>query len=487
MMSGENFLNLLIITSEDEYKEFFLNLLNSTDLKWSTSIFCKTQHEAEVEFLKTEPNFIVIFLNKSSSNLLEIESWLNNLNIEIPSLILYVNNLSIDKKQNIDYYELSKITPELLSKTITSALEKQRLLLQLESSEEKWLYFNSLSHDIVWEWNIGNNIIQYNSIAFAKFFGKDINKGIMLFDNWIDLVDPVDREKVKELFATIIPDPNQITFELDYRMNVNGILVFVNEKGYIKRSKRGVAISAIGILQNLTQKVKGEKEIKRLSHIAEETLNGVLITNADGLITWCNKSFTELSGYNLEEVYGKKPGDVLQGDETSKIAIRFMSGKLKRQKSFKCDLLNYKKSGEKYWVRIFCQPQFDDNGNIDSYFSIIADISLERDSHQKLLDNEKKYRSLIEHSKDGLSIISNNPTRVDILAGRNILGYSNDDYNNSLPESYIHPDDVELVNSAFMDIISDPSKSESREYRAYKKEVGYIWIESTFHNMLNVP
>ena len=68
MMSGENFLNLLIITSEDEYKEFFLNLLNSTDLKWSTSIFCKTQHEAEVEFLKTEPNFIVIFLNKIFSN-----------------------------------------------------------------------------------------------------------------------------------------------------------------------------------------------------------------------------------------------------------------------------------------------------------------------------------------------------------------------------------------------------------------------------------
>ncbi|MEO5967161.1 MAG: PAS domain S-box protein, partial [Ferruginibacter sp.] len=98
-----------------------------------------------------------------------------------------------------------------------------------------------------------------------------------------------------------------------------------------------------------------------------------------------------------------------------------------------------------------------------------------------------KYRSLIEHSKDGLAIILNNPTRVDILAGKNILGYSNDDYNNYLPESYIHPDDVELINSAFMDIINDPSKSESREYRAYKKEVGYIWIESTFHNMLNVP
>ncbi len=487
MMSGENLLNILILTSSVENNKLFLHLLSSTGLKNSKTIFCNNFPEAEVELMKSEFNFVVFFSDDSSFNPSKIESWVKTVKIEIPSLILYSGKSKSNNKKNIDYYEISKFTAELLEKIISSALEKQEILLQLESKEEKWSYFNSLSNDIVWEWELEDHSIKYSVSAFSKIFGKDMNKGRMPYSVWLDFVAAEDRERVKNFFTEIIHDPNKMVFELDYKMKVNGKLAFLNEKGYIKRDKKGVAQSAIGVLQNITQKITGEKEIKRLSHIAEETLNGVLLTDADGHITWCNKSFIELSGYNLEEVYGKKPGNVLQGPETSKIAIRFMSGKLKKSKSFKCDLLNYKKSGEKYWVRIFCQPQFDDNGKLDSYFSILADISFEREAHQKLLDNEKKYRALIEYSKDGLSIISSNPRTVDILAGKDILGYSNEDYYNSPPESYIHPDDINLVNSAFFDIMHDPSKSESREYRAYKKEVGYIWIESTFHNMLNVP
>lgn len=485
-MNGENVLKFLILADELDNKKLFQQLISLTDLKNSKFTFCSDFKNAEHK-LKLPVDYLIIFSNSSSISLQNIEKWIKSYEIEIPCLILSPNLRKNKTLLNVEYYNLSKINPELLSKIIYSALEKQKLSLQIKNNEEKWLYLNSISSDIIWEWDIEKGIIKYNSGAWIKTFEKDYNNGKMLFSEWIKFIDISDRGKVNRFFKENINDINCSIFNVDYKMNVHGKIAFLNERGYICRNSKGVAVSSIGISKNITQNVTVEREVRRLSIIAEETFNGVLITDAKGIITWSNKSFSKLTGYNPKEILGKKPGNFLQGEETSKVSINFMSRKIKAGKSFKCDVINYKKSGDKYWVRIFCQPQFDEDGKLESFFSTHADISSEKEAHQLVLDNEKKYRSLIEYSKDGLSIISADSKGVDIIAGRNILGYSNEDYNRQSSDKYIHPEDLISVQSAFYDIMKDPSKSESREYRAYKKGVGYIWIESTFHNMLNVP
>lgn len=487
MMSGENVLKILILAEDVNMSKLTRQLIKTSKLKDSNLTFCNDFIRAKEEFLKLESDFFIFIPNHSAINLLEFENWINKFEIETPGLILSHNLSNNESRNNIEYYNLSNINSDFLEKIVFSALEKQKLNKQILKSEEKWQYINSLSSDMIWEWDISNNNVKYNVTGWQSIFENDFNNGKMLYTDWIKLIDKSDRQRLDIFFEELISDIGRNVFTVDYKLNVNGKIAFLNEKGYIKRDKDGVAEMIIGISQNITQKLIVEREVKRLSHIAEETLNGVLITDSKGFIIWSNKSFTTLSGFTSEEVLGKKPGSFLQGAGTSKVAIRFMSRKIKSGKSFKCDLINYKKSGEEYWVRIFCQPQFDENGNLESFFSTLADVSSEKEAHQKLLDNEKKYRSLIEYGKDGLSIISQDSKSVDVLAGRNILGYTNEDYNSVTTDKYIHPDDIQLVQSAFYDIMKDPSKSESREYRAYKKGVGYIWIESTFHNMLNVP
>lgn len=110
-----------------------------------------------------------------------------------------------------------------------------------------------------------------------------------------------------------------------------------------------------------------------------------------------------------------------------------------------------------------------------------------RDAHEKIKENEFKYRNLIKYSKMGLSVIYPQTQVVDILAGKEILGYSNEEYNKDINNRYIHPADIQKVREAYFAIVNDPEKTESLQYRAYKKNVGYIWIESTFLNMLNIP
>ncbi|WP_232380296.1 PAS domain-containing protein [Alteromonas macleodii] len=49
-----------------------------------------------------------------------------------------------------------------------------------------------------------------------------------------------------------------------------------------------------------------------LSLVANETDNAVIISNADGLIEYVNNGFFRLTGWEIGEVKGKKPGSFLQ-------------------------------------------------------------------------------------------------------------------------------------------------------------------------------
>ena len=69
-------------------------------------------------------------------------------------------------------------------------------------------------------------------------------------------------------------------------------------------------------LKDVTEEVERRNEFRMLSMVANETDNAVIITTPDRKIVYVNRGFTQLTGYSLDEVVGKNPGDFLQGPHT---------------------------------------------------------------------------------------------------------------------------------------------------------------------------
>ncbi|MFN2430340.1 MAG: PAS domain-containing protein, partial [Cryomorphaceae bacterium] len=88
-----------------------------------------------------------------------------------------------------------------------------------------------------------------------------------------------------------------------------------------------------------------QDELQKLSLIATQTNNGVIITDVKGRITFVNNAFERLTGYNEKDVLGKKPGDFLQGENSDPKAIELMSKRIKARKGFNVEILNYTKTG----------------------------------------------------------------------------------------------------------------------------------------------
>ncbi|QYS92051.1 PAS domain-containing protein [Flavobacterium covae] len=152
---------------------------------------------------------------------------------------------------------------------------------------------------------------------------------------------------------------------------------------------------------------KIKKNFQVLSSIAKVNLNAVIICDKEGKIEWVNESFEKVTGYNNQEVIGKKPGAFLQGEETNKETIAYLKKQLSRGEPFNCEILNYTKDKTKYWVRIHGQALKNDNGQIIKYFAIEEDISNEKSYQDALKYEKEKYSSIIANMNLGLLEVDN--------------------------------------------------------------------------------
>lgn len=126
---------------------------------------------------------------------------------------------------------------------------------------------------------------------------------------------------------------------------------------------------------NLILQDRQEEQLVLLSLIAEKNINSVIICDSQGNIEWVNNSFIAMSEFSFEELVGKKPGHILQGKESSFEQINYLRTQIRNGLPFKCELINYKKSGEKYWVKIQGQALYSKEGKILKYFAIQEDIT----------------------------------------------------------------------------------------------------------------
>lgn len=88
----------------------------------------------------------------------------------------------------------------------------------------------------------------------------------------------------------------------------------------------------------------------------------LVATDAGGRIEWVNPAFTALCGYTLEELKGRKPGQLLQGAETDPAAVARIRTAVRDRQPCRETLINYHKDGTRYGADIRIAPVLDDDG-----------------------------------------------------------------------------------------------------------------------------
>ncbi|MEA2100372.1 MAG: PAS domain-containing protein [Campylobacterota bacterium] len=122
-------------------------------------------------------------------------------------------------------------------------------------------------------------------------------------------------------------------------------------------------------------------------------------TNLDGIITYANETFCEISGYEEEELIGKSHNIVRHPDMPS-TAFADLWETIQNKKQWIGVVKNLRKDKGFYWVKAIVSGVYK-NGELIEYKSLRTPISYEEKlNHQKLYDkmraeNGEKIRKVI--------------------------------------------------------------------------------------------
>lgn len=111
--------------------------------------------------------------------------------------------------------------------------------------------------------------------------------------------------------------------------------------------------------------------------------------NLDGIITYANKKFCEVSGYSEEELIGNKHNIIRHPDTSSKVFENIWQT-ITDGKIWKGVIKNRNKNGESYWVNTTIIPIHDKNDNITEYMAIRHNLSEVFSLHGEIEDTQRE-------------------------------------------------------------------------------------------------
>ncbi len=164
-----------------------------------------------------------------------------------------------------------------------------------------------------------------------------------------------------------------------------------------------------------------KKELHQLSFIATHTPNAVVITNKQGQIDWINHAFTQMTGYSLREVKGKRPGEFLHGPDTEKKVMEEIREELKQKNSVEKTIINYRKDGEAFVNQLQITPVLDSSGEIVNYISLERDITVLKRSEKELISKNEELKK-INTELDNFVYSVSHDLRSPLLSIKGLLG-----------------------------------------------------------------
>ena len=113
---------------------------------------------------------------------------------------------------------------------------------------------------------------------------------------------------------------------------------------------------------------------RRMALVAEHTDRAVMILDPKGRIIWINPGFTNLLGYTLDEVSGRRP-DVLDGPDSDPSTARLIERSLHAGVGADVEVLHYSKTGQALWIRSEIRPVRDASGQLENFVALEVDIT----------------------------------------------------------------------------------------------------------------
>ena len=303
-----------------------------------------------------------------------------------------LNELIIEESHNPLFYQ-GNINEggKILTKKISEVLDVDRVSIWLYGKNKNSIICKLLYKKKDNTWDEGTFL---NKKDFISYFNRLETDPIIVANN-------AEKNEATSCFTERYLRPNKIKAMLDvpiiYRGEVIGVFCFENSKVrewlQIEINFGQIIASLYSFTYSIMETRKVQEELKEFENFVDSS---VLVSNADkkGKITYVNKKFEEVSGWELQETIGKDHNIVNSGIHPKEFWKDMYKTIVKEKKIWNDVITNKNKNGLLYWVDSYIKADFDENGNLQGYRSIRYDVT---EIIKQNIEIEKK-NTYLEHA-----------------------------------------------------------------------------------------
>ncbi|MFH2139457.1 MAG: EAL domain-containing protein [Pseudomonadota bacterium] len=154
-----------------------------------------------------------------------------------------------------------------------------------------------------------------------------------------------------------------------------------NEVGHLSRAIHDMVV-------NLTREIKQRREAEaglRLSaKVFEQNSEAIIVTDTENHIVMVNRAFTDITGYQSDEVLNKNPRFLASGRQMAQF-YRAMWRELLEKNSWRGEIWNKRKNGEIYPELLTISVVRNEAGEITNFIGVFIDITERKKEEDRII------------------------------------------------------------------------------------------------------
>jgi diguanylate cyclase (GGDEF)-like protein/PAS domain S-box-containing protein len=307
--------------------------------------------------------------------------------------------------------------------------------------------------------------------ALCRILGRDESE--LKISTWQQLTHPDDLDADVALVEQVLTGERD-----DYRLRkrflrADGVVVWGDLSVSCVRDPAGAVRYFVAQIVDVTEATLAGQRYRLL---AENASDVVLQTTVDGGIAWVSPSVTEVLGWDMEQVLGRRYTDLIHPDDVAPARAAVHNALDHGTIHGTIELRVATAGGDWRWMADRGRAILDERGVVVGGVDSLRDIGVEMQTRLALRESEEHFRLLAHNSSDVIVRTQGGVVSWISPSLTTTLGWEPEEWTGREVFAFIHPDEAEGVRRRVAELYG--GNGEILRLRVRDKEGSFHWIEA---------
>jgi PAS domain S-box-containing protein len=350
---------------------------------------------------------------------------------------------------------------------------------KLAEQEKHYRELIENSNDIIYETD-GRGMLTYANPVVERYSGLSLSA--LLGKHYTELIHPSDREKAAGFYYDQVKKNQELSHNEIQLTIPTGETIWLSQSVHMVFENHRMikaSVYARDITELKSSQFKLEEKERQYREVVENISDTIIISDLEGNIQFITPSVQSLLGYTPEELIGTKGNDMVHPEDQVWSLNEVMKLNQAEKKLFGLQFRMVRKEGSPIWVELNTSP-VKKNNVIVGIQSVIRNITRLKQAQQKLGEQEKQYRELIENVTDIIYEVDEKGKFTFIgPVCEQIVGFTPEELLQKYFWELIHPDHVEEYSQKYIQWFKQHQEVAYLELPVLAKNGNTVWLGQT--------